>query len=89
MAENGILTYGGKRNAPYGYEFIKSGTYTKKGVERQKLIIKKDEAELIKDIFEMYVKKGFGIGRIAKELNDRKKKPRRSMLGRHQLLGQF
>lgn len=80
MAENGILTYGGKRNAPYGYEFIKSGTYTKKGVERQKLIIKKDEAEIIKDIFEMYVKKGFGIGRIAKELNDRKKKPRRSML---------
>ena len=32
MAEQGILTYGGKRNAPYGYKFIKSGTYTKKGV---------------------------------------------------------
>ena len=51
MAEQGILTYGGKRNAPYGYEFIKSGTYTKKGVERQKLIVNEDEAKNIKDIF--------------------------------------
>lgn len=80
MAEQGILTYGGKRNAPYGYEFIKSGTYTKKGVERQKLIIEKDEAKVVKKMYEMYVKKGFGIGRIAKELNAKKKKPRRSML---------
>ena len=74
MAEQGILTYGGKRNAPYGYEFIKSGTYTKKGVERQKLIIEKDEAKVVKKMYEMYVKKGFGIGRIAKELNAKKKK---------------
>ncbi len=80
MAEQGILTYGGKKNAPYGYEFIKSGTYTKKGVERQKLIIEKDEAKVVKKMYEMYVKKGFGIGRIAKELNAKKKKPRRSML---------
>ena len=80
MAENGILTYGGKRNAPYGYTFIKSGTYTKKGVERQKLIINKDEAEIVKEIFTLYIKRGYGIGRIAKYLNDKKIKPRRSTL---------
>lgn len=80
MAENGILTYGGKRNAPYGYEFIKSGTYTKKGVERQKLIIKEEEAKIIKKIFNLYVKKNYGIGRIAKYLNDKKILPRRSNL---------
>ena len=80
MAENGILTYGGKRNAPYGYTFIKSGTYTKKGVERQKLIINNDEAEIVKEIFTLYIKRGYGIGRIAKYLNDKKIKPRRSTL---------
>lgn len=77
MAEKGILTYGGKRNAPYGYKFIKSGTYTKKGVERQKLIILEEEAEIVKEIYDSYCYKGFGIGRIAKMLNDRGIKPRR------------
>lgn len=80
MAEKGILTYGGKRNAPFGYDFVKSGTYTKKGVERQKLIINKTEAKIVKEIFSLYVKKGYGIGRIAKYLNDKKIKPRRSEL---------
>lgn len=80
MAEKGILTYGGKRNAPFGYDFIKSGTFTKKGVERQKLIINKTEAKIVKEIFSLYVKKGYGIGRIAKYLNDKKIKPRRSEL---------
>ena len=77
MAEKGILTYGGKRNAPYGYKFIKSGTYTKKGVERQKLIILEEEAKIVREIFDCYCFKGFGIGRIAKMLNDRGIKPRR------------
>lgn len=78
MAEQGILTYGGKRNTPYGYKFIKSGTYTKKGVERQKLIINDEEAKIIKDIFNLYQKMGYGIGRIAKYLNEKKIKPRRA-----------
>lgn len=77
MAEKGILTYGGKRNAPYGYKFIKSGTYTKKGVERQKLIIYEEEAEIVIEIYDCYCFKGFGMGRIAKMLNDRGIKPRR------------
>ena len=80
MAEKGILTYGGERNAPFGYDFIKSGTYTKKGVERQKLIINKTESKIVEEIFNLYVKKGYGIGRIAKYLNDKKIKPRRSKL---------
>lgn len=78
MAEKGILTYGGKRNAPFGYDFIKSGTYTKKGVERQKLIINETEEKIIKDIFNLYVKTGYGIGKIAKYLNENNIKPRRS-----------
>ncbi len=80
MAEQGILTYGGKRNEPYGYNFIKSGILTKKGVERQKLIINQKEAEIVKDIFELYAKKGYGIGRIAKYLNEKGIKPRRTEL---------
>lgn len=77
MAEKGILTYGGKRNAPYGYKFIKSGTFTKKGVERQMLIKLDEEEAIVKEIFETYSYKGFGIGKIAKILNDKKIKPRR------------
>ena len=80
MAEKGILTYGGKRNAPYGYEFIKSGTYTKKGVERQKLIIVEKEADIIRKIFELYTVYGYGVGRIAKYLNNKKIKPKRGKL---------
>lgn len=80
MAEQGILTYGGKRNAPFGYDFIKSGTFTKKGVERQKLVINKIEAKIVRKIFDLYVKRGYGIGRIAKYLNAKKIKPRRSEL---------
>lgn len=80
MAEQGILTYGGKRNEPYGYNFIKSGILTKKGVERQKLIINQKEAEIVKDIFELYAKKGYGIGKIAKYLNEKGIKPRRTEL---------
>lgn len=80
MAEKGILTYGGKRNAPYGYEFIKSGTYTKKGVERQKLVIVEKEADVIRKIFELYTVYGYGVGRIAKYLNNKKIKPKRGKL---------
>lgn len=80
MAEKGILTYGGKRNAPFGYDFVKSGTFTKKGVERQKLVVNEKEKEIIVDIFDLYVKRGYGIGKIAKYLNDKKIKPRRSKL---------
>lgn len=80
MAEKGILTYGGKRNAPYGYEFIKSGTYTKKGVERQKLVIVEKEADVIRKIFELYNVYGYGVGRIAKYLNNKKIKPKRGKL---------
>lgn len=77
MAEKGILTYGGKRNAPYGYKFIKSGTFTKKGVERQKLVKVDEEVDTIIEIFENYSCKGYGISKIAKILNDKKVKPRR------------
>lgn len=89
MAEKGILTYGGKRNAPYGYDFIKSGTFTKKGVERQKLITNKLEAKYVKEIFNLYVKKSYGIGRIAKYLNDKKIKPRRSNLWSASTIGKM
>ena len=77
MAEDGVLTYGGSRNAPYGYDFVKSGTYTKKGVERQKLVINSEEAKIVEQIFNLYMKHGYGIGRIAKSLNKQNIRPRR------------
>lgn len=77
MAEKGILTYGGIRNAPYGYDFIKSGTYTKKGVERQKLIKNERETEIIDKIYYLYTTMGYGVSRIARYLNESKVKPRR------------
>ena len=79
-AVEGILTYGGTRNSPYGYQFIKSGQYTKKGVERQKLIINENEANTIRKIYEMYVLKGYGSSRIGKFLNNEKEKPRRGKI---------
>lgn len=77
MAEQGILTYGGIRNAPYGYDFIKSGTYTKKGVERQKLIKNEFETEIVEKIYYLYTTMGYGVSRICKYFNDEKIKPRR------------
>lgn len=77
MAEEGILTYGGARSAPYGYDSIKSGTYTKKGVERYKLIINEEEAKVVKQIYKLVITKGYGMRRIAKELNDNNIKPKR------------
>ena len=80
MAENGILTYGGRRNAPYGYEFVKSGTYTKKGVERQKLIINEFESKIVYRIYNLYTVVGYGAERIARKLNKDGIKPRRGKL---------
>ena len=77
MAEKGILTYGGERNAPYGYKFIKSGTYTKKGVERQKLIKNDEEKENAYKIYHLYTVIGYGMGSIAKIFNDEHIKARR------------
>ncbi len=77
MAEKGILTYGGERNSPYGYKFIKSGTYTKKGVERQKLIKNDEEKENAYRIYYLYTVIGYGIGSIAKIFNDEHIKPKR------------
>ncbi len=80
MAEKGILTYGGERNAPYGYKFIKSGTYTKKGVERQKLIKNDEEKENAYRIYYLYTVIGYGIGSIAKIFNNEHIKARRGKL---------
>lgn len=80
MAKDGILTYGGNRNAPYGYNSVKSGTYTKKGVERCKLVINSEEEKVIKKIFELAIKRGYGISRIAKYLNENKIKTKRNAI---------
>lgn len=55
--------------APYGYDLVNG-----------ELIVSEDEAEAIKLIFDMYTKNGFGIEKIAKEMNLRgiKKKPRQN-----------
>ena len=55
--------------APYGYDLVNG-----------ELVVAEDEAEAIKLIFDMYTKNGFGIEKIAKEMNLRgiKKKPRQN-----------
>ena len=55
--------------APYGYDLVNG-----------ELVVAEDEVEAIKLIFDMYTKNGFGIEKIAKEMNLRgiKKKPRQN-----------
>lgn len=72
MAVDGILTYGGPKAAPYGYDSIKSGIYSKKGIERYKFIINKNESDIVKKIYRLYIEKGYGFYRIATYLNKNK-----------------
>ena len=56
---------------PYGYTLVKSGVYSKKGVERKKLQILPEEAKVVKLIYSLCAEKGYGGRRIAVYLNER------------------
>ncbi|WP_370768130.1 recombinase family protein [Ruminococcus sp.] len=55
--------------APFGYKLIKSGEINKKGKELMDIVIDDDEAPIVKKIFEMTVKEGYGSYRMADYLN--------------------
>lgn len=46
--------------APFGYKLIKSGEINKKGKELMDIVVDDDEAPIVKKIFEMTVKEGYG-----------------------------
>ncbi len=56
---------------PYGYKMVKTGIFTKRGVERKTYEIIPTEAEVVKKIFDLLTEDGYGGIRIAKYLNER------------------
>lgn len=56
---------------PYGYRMVKTGNYTKRGVERKTYEIVPTEAKVVQEIFDLYTKNGCGGMRIAKYLNEK------------------
>lgn len=67
MIKDGIYLYG---CPPYGYETVKSGIFSKKGIERKKLKILPEEADVVKLIYKLSVEQGWGGHRISKYLNE-------------------
>ena len=55
-------------NAPYGYTLIKSGRLDKKKNEKKNLAVLEEEAVIVRKIFDLYVKRGFGVHKIANTL---------------------
>ena len=55
--------------APFGYRLIKSGEINKKGKELMDIVVDDDEAVIVKKIFDMTVKEGYGSYRMADYLN--------------------
>ena len=55
---------------PYGYKLIKSGNVNKKGRELMEIVIDDTEAEIIRLIFEMTAKEGYGSYRMSDYLNE-------------------
>lgn len=67
MIEEGINIYS---IPPYGYELVKNGVFTKRGVERKVLKKIPLEAEIVKKIFDLTTEEGYGGIRIANYLNE-------------------
>lgn len=55
--------------APFGYKLVKSGQINKKGKELMDIIIDDDEAPIVRKIFNMTIKEGYGSYRMADYLN--------------------
>ena len=68
MVEEGINIFS---VPPYGYRLVKTGIFSKRGVERKTYEIIPSEAEVIKIIFNLFTEEGYGGIRIAKYLNER------------------
>lgn len=59
---------GGK--APYGYRLVDSGMISNHGRLLKKLEISEKEAAVVRKIYSLYIHKGYGYEKIAKELNE-------------------
>ncbi|MDO5555571.1 MAG: recombinase family protein [Clostridia bacterium] len=68
MIEAGIYMSG---TPPYGYTNVKTGIFSKRGIERKKLAILQKEAEVVKLVYRLSTENGWGGHRIAKYLNER------------------
>ena len=53
---------------PYGYKLVKSGRLDKKKNEKKNLAVLDEEAVIVRKIFDLYVKHGYGVHRIANTL---------------------
>lgn len=62
--------------APYGYRYIKSGRVNKRGKELLKLEVDGYEAEVVKEIFSLFINKGYGAQRISTYLRENNIKAR-------------
>lgn len=67
MAKSGKFV-GGK--APLGYDLIYSGAVSNHGRALKKLVINKEQAEIVKQIFDYAINYGYGAFKIAKVLNE-------------------
>ena len=56
---------------PFGYKLIKSGNINKKGRELMEIVIDDEEAEIVRMIFDMTVKQGYGSYRMSALLNEK------------------
>lgn len=54
--------------APYGYRYEKSGQVNKKGKELLKLVVEDYEAEVVRQIFDLFTNRGYGPQKIATHL---------------------
>ena len=52
-------------SVPYGYHLVKRGRFNKRNQELFEIEIDEDEAEVVRKIFNLYVRKGYGSQRIA------------------------
>lgn len=55
---------------PFGYKLIKSGELNKKGKELMEIVVDDEEVPIVRKIFEMTVKEGYGSYRMADYLNE-------------------
>ena len=56
--------------APYGYRLEKKGRFNKRGHEVNEIVIDEDAARIVRQIFDLYVTKGYGSHRIGTYLKE-------------------
>jgi DNA invertase Pin-like site-specific DNA recombinase len=63
--------------APFGYKLVKSGRLDKKKNEKKNLAVLEEEAVIVRKIFDLYVRHGYGVHKIANTLIDEGVKTRK------------